>query len=403
MSDWMQKRLVVARWEFMRYFKWRSELISLLIAGAVLAAVYGGVWLMGNYKADQRFEVAAVGLQHLGLAPGEYQRLMLSKVDAEDTLRAEQALASGELDGLLIIDNAAQARLQVDREAGWQSELQALLNQAAQQQVLSEAGLSAEQFQTMLQPLSLQIELTDGETANVNARRFAMVVLGLMLFALFNSFAYYFASITSEKQQRVCEQILSVVPAQVWVDGKIAGLTLYGAKALLNVAVWAAVGLLVFGLTSGSMPDLSGLMPGPGVVLVVVLFALLGLLFWNSALAAVASTIDDPNSSSRSSLMMLPMVPVILVFFALDISSSAYMVAMSWFPPTAWVAMPARHVIDGVALWQLLGSLALMLAAVWWMRGAAGRLFSTGILMYGQEPGWRDMGRALISKSGLKH
>ena len=250
----------------------------------------------------------------------------------------------------------------------------------------------------MQQPLSLQVELTDSDAENVNARRFAMVVLGLMLFAVFNSFAYYFASITSEKQQRVCEQILSVLPAQVWIDGKIAGLTLYGAKSLLNVAVWAGVGLLAFGFTSGSMPDLSGLLPEAGVVLVVLLFALLGLLFWNSLLAAVASTIDDPNSSSRSSLMLLPIVPVVLVFFALDIASSPFMLAMSWFPPTAWAAMPARHVVEGVAAWELSASLLLMLASVYWVRGAAGRIFASGMLMYGKEPTLRDMTRVLLNR-----
>ena len=121
MSDWMQKRLVVARWEFMRYFKWRSELVSLLIAGALLATVYGGMWLMGNYKADQRFEVAVIGLEQLGLAPGDYQRLTLRSADTGNLQHELDLLAAGDIDGVLRIDNSAQASLQVERRANWQS------------------------------------------------------------------------------------------------------------------------------------------------------------------------------------------------------------------------------------------------------------------------------------------
>ena len=39
--------------------------------------------------------------------------------------------------------------------------------------------------------------------------------------------------------------------------------------------------------------------------LMLVLFAMLGFGFWFTLFALVAATINDPNSSSRSSLMFL--------------------------------------------------------------------------------------------------
>lgn len=404
MNNSLRKRLVVARWEFMRYFKWRSELVALLLAGALIGLVYGGMWLMDRYKADERFEVAAIGLEHIDLPAAEYQQIQLQAASMQDLPALETRLADEALDGILMIDSPTQARLRADRGAGWHGQLEALLNEAARDQALTRADVSAEQFQHWLNPIGLSVELNaTGDAASTrsesNARRFAMVVLGFMLFAVFNSFAYYFASITTEKQQRVCEQILSAIPSQVWIDGKILGLTVLGCKSLINILVWACAGFAVYVITTGEMPEVLSLLPTANVAAVVLMFSLLGLFFWNSILAAVAATIDDPNSSSRSSLMLLPIVPVVLVFFALDISTSPIMLFMSWFPPTAWAAMPARHVIDGVATWELLGSLLLMVGAVYWARGAAGRIFTTGILMYGKEPGWKHMARAALGRN----
>jgi len=393
--------LTVARWEFMRYFKWRQELIGLLIMGSIIGAFYGGVWLMDRYKAGERFEVAAIGLEQLELEAGQYGRLQLIDKSDSDQAVMKERLDAGELDGLLRIENAQEAGLTVASEGGWQDELEALLNQKARELALSEAGISEARYQSWSQPITLSREIRRAGVAapeGPGSRLFALVVLGLMLFAVFNSFAYYFASITTEKQHRVSEQILSMIPAQAWIDGKILGLTTLGLKSLLNVVLWGVVGLSAFVITSGRLPDLSGLLPPAGTAALIVGFGVLGLLFWNSCLAAIAATIDDPNSSSRSSLMMLPIIPVVLVFFGLDIATSPFMIFMSWFPPTAWAAMPARQVMEGVAAWELIGAFLLLMAAVWWIRLAAGRIFATGMLMYGKEPGLGMLWQAIRGK-----
>ncbi|MEA5445026.1 ABC transporter permease [Gammaproteobacteria bacterium AB-CW1] len=391
--------LSVARWEFMRYFKWRQELIALLVMGVIIGLVYGGVWLMDRYQSGQQFKVAVIGGEHLALPAGELDRFYFqnAEADARDTLA--ESVAAGTLDGLLILHSNSNAVLLAAREARWQESLDQILNQLARQQALMDAGLSVAEYEALSRPLALRIDTGQAGEA-VGSRIFALVVLGLMLLAVFNSFAYYFASITTEKQQRVCEQMLAMIRPQTWVDGKILGLTVLGLKSLLNVALWGLVGLLAYRIVSGSLPDLSAWLPPLGSAFWILGFALLGLLFWNSILAAIAATIDDPNSSSRSSLMLLPILPLVLVFTGLDMPDSPFMVFMSWFPPTSWAAMPARHVMAGVDPLALAASLVLLAAAVWWVRRAAGRIFATGILMYGKEPGWGQMLRALWRREG---
>lgn len=398
MSHDRRKIMSVARWEFMRYFKWRQELIGLLIMAAILGAFYGGNLLMDRYKGSQSFEVAVIGMEQLGMQPGEYGRLRLEAANAteQDTLLAE--IATETLDGLLLIDTPEQARLQIARDGGWHEELEALINTRAREHALAEAGVTAAEFEHWSRPMTLAVERRQSGAVvreESGSRMFALIMLGVMLFAVFNSFAYYFASITAEKQQRVSEQILSAISAQTWIDGKILGLTTLGCKALIKPLLWGFVGLAAYTMSTGNMPDLEGLMPPVGTAVLISSFALLGLLFWNCVLAAIAATIDDPNSSSRSALMMLPMVPVVLVYLGLDVAGNPFMVFMSWFPPTAWAAMPARHVMEGVAAWELMGALILLLFAVGWVRRAAGKIFATGMLMYGKEPGLGTLWRTL--------
>jgi len=48
-----------------------------------------------------------------------------------------------------------------------------------------------------------------------------------------------------------------------------------------------------------------------------------------------------------------------------------------------------------VPIWEILLSLTLLIAAVAFMRRAAGKIFGMGILMYGKEPTWTEMLRSI--------
>jgi ABC-2 type transport system permease protein len=88
------------------------------------------------------------------------------------------------------------------------------------------------------------------------------------------------------------------------------GIAAYSLAGIANTAVGC---LLVFGalrLTSDfSLPRAA---VRPSVLLTLPATTILGLLLWNAFFAAVAATLDDPNTSSRSSLVMLPTLPVVL-------------------------------------------------------------------------------------------
>jgi ABC-2 type transport system permease protein len=230
-----------------------------------------------------------------------------------------------------------------------------------------------------------------GEAPATRGERLLVIgFLILLMSAVFTCFAYFFTSITSEKQARVTEQIVSAIPMQTWMDGKLLGISLLGIKSMLTLSLWA--GLVAFGVHVFAPEQLAKL-GGIGVdkLLVGLCFILLGLAFWNSFLAGVAATIDDPNNSTRSALMFIPSIPSFLAFPMLDHADNAAVVVMSWLPLTSMAVMPVRYALTEVALWEVLGAALLLLWCVHLMRRYASRIFRAGMFLYGKEPSWREM------------
>lgn len=379
----------VARFEFMRYFKWKQELIGLAILIILFAAMTGGGALMSAAKNSERFDVAVIDPVKLDLPYGESKRLTLLKEEPGAQERLAADVDAGKLDGLLVIRDRDNATLIVNREPSWRKELNKALGDARLNLHLQERGISKEEFERWQKPVDITLEYSPNarRPASDSSRTLAMILVGVVMTGIMTGFALFFASITSEKQQRVSELVVSAIPHQTWIDGKLIGLTGHGLKGMVTLCLYGLVitiGIITFGDgDENPLAAISWTMVG-----ITLLFALGGLLFWNGFLCAIAATIDDPNSSTRSSVMMVPMLFIMLVFFGIDAPENLMMRVLSWLPMSSIAAMPARVAHGTVAAWEIAGSLLLLIASIFWMRRIASRIFQAGMLFYGKEASW---------------
>jgi len=120
-------------------------------------------------------------------------------------------------------------------------------------------------------------------------------------------------------------------------------------------------------------------------------FALAGVYLCTAFMAAIAAAIDDPNHSAKTSIMLLPLLPMFITFVTLDSPSGWALTFLSFFPITSFAAMPVKMSLIDVPLWHPLLSLALVMALCIWIRTAAARLFKMGMNMYGKEPSFKEM------------
>jgi ABC-2 type transport system permease protein len=225
----------------------------------------------------------------------------------------------------------------------------------------------------------------------------AVAAVAIVLYGVFSSMAYVLISVTAEKQLRVTEQVISAISPQTWIDGKILGIA---GVALVNVLVFVIGGALY--IVGGSIASGRGLSLGPVdpmAVLWILIFALLGFLFWLSVFGTVAATIDDPNTSTRGPLMFLPALFSAAGFMILRNPDSTFARITGLLPLTSSAVMPARMALTDVPWWELVISAALLAGAALLARRAAGRVFSVAMLMYGKEPSWNEI-RRWVGESG---
>lgn len=390
MSAWSE-RLEVARWEFQRFVKPKQLFWSVVITAAMGGVGYSFTWFAGR---SERVEatVAVIGGDALDFEALATDGITLvpHSASAADSLRAE--VAAGELDGLLIVRSSAEAELFVEREPSWHTVVQARLSEARQAEAMRDAGLTPDLLAELLAPVDLEIVEERAGGGGLGTRLAAIFAVGAVLYGIFTAVAYMFVSVTGEKQLRVAEQVLSTIPPQTWIDGKMIGLAGVAGVSVLTIGAGVIVFLLGRSIARGSFA-LPALAADPVALMLIMLFALLGFAFWLAFFGVVAATIDDPNTSTRGPLMFVPIVLSGAGFLILGNPDSTLARVLALLPPTSPFVVPARLATTDVPVLEIVLPALLLAGGTWLLRGAAGKVFAVGMLLYGKEPGWAEVRR----------
>lgn len=398
-SNKLHQTWLVTTWEFMHFFKWKQELISKLIMIGIALVV-----LLWQYIKDEQSPhyTVAIHASTVSLNNSEsFTYLTNNKSLAE--LKADLA-NEDMLDAILSlkVDNNGVTALTVlskDKQA-WLSDLQQDLHQQFSLIYADNLGLTPNQLNVLKQPVTFKSHYlnTSIKSDDSPATTTAISMILLMAVGIFTSFGQLFVSVTGEKQQRVTEQLYSRISPQTWIDGKILGQMLHALKAMITATITASLGYAFASvIISGNSLDFSmidwTLLPW------LFLFSIAGVYLCTAFMAAIAAAIDDPNHSAKTSIMLLPLLPMVITFITMDSASGWALTFLSYFPITSFVAMPVRLSLIELPLWQPLLSLALIVVLCLWVRTAAARLFKMGMTMYGKEPSFKDMLKWTIKES----
>ncbi len=383
MTRWQAVKLITG-WEFRRFLRWGELLLSIVI---IAGLGIGGAWAIELFsdRGDNAITIALAGSDEL---PASDRFEFVPYADSE---AAMAALEDGSVDGVLSAEDPEAPVLTLERERPWTPELAEFMVQAVLDERLASAGIDEATFGGLLQPVDLDVQLIEGSV--MSGSLVILLVAGAMLFAVFTGTGLLFTAITGEKTQRITEQIVSAVSPQAWIDGKVLGTGLYVIVNLTCIAIGLAIAIVVNMLRSeGSLPPLPAINLSPALLIPTVVFALLGGALYFLFFAAIAATIDDPTTSQRGGLIMLPPAFVGLSFLGLmgSVDNVLFRV-LSYVPLTSPSAMPIRLLMGDASWLEAAISLLLLVAAVIAMRWIAGRIFALGILMTGKEPSLREM------------
>lgn len=366
----------------------RPDFVISLALTPVLAV--GSMLLMGTLarvtKSDRTVAVVwPSGVADTLSARSGYRWTYPRGADATDAaLRA--ALAAKRVDAAVRLsagwERGEPVELLLRRELpGAAGAIGAHLREAARPLRAASHGLGAAALAALDDSVRMRATVTVPGAGGSRADRVAAVVLLLsLLVTIFATYSYLMIGIAGEKQARFTEVVVSAIPAQAWIDGKLAAFTLVGLIQLV-VYVGSAIGLALgtrFPLPGGfSIATVAG----------ATLLTVFGLLFYNALIALVMATLKDLQSSSsfQGSFVMLPFLPLVFLGPVLATPDAPWLSVVSLLPPCAPLLIPTRMALGAVPAWEFTLGLVLLALAAWLMRGAAGHAFRLGMLMYGKD------------------
>jgi ABC-2 type transport system permease protein len=395
----MRQLRLVTTWEFMQFFKWKQELVSKFIMLAIAAMVF--IWQTVKDDNEPSYQIAITTSNAEYALPDKIAQFeFIASTKPLDTLTSQLKEESA-FDAVLVqsLNENGQRQLSIysQEKLPWLTALQQTLTKHYSLAFAEKLGLQKPQLEVLTTPAVFSLNYMDESIKDDDGVSSASAIGMIILLALgvFTAFGQLFAGVTGEKQQRVTEQLYSCVSAQTWIDGKICGQILHGIKAMITGALTGLLSFAFFSVIINNQ-SLSFAFINWSLIPWLFLFALAGLYLCTAFMAAIAAAIDDPNHSAKTSLMLLPLVPMILTFLSMDSPSGWALNFLSYFPLTAFAAMPVKMSLVEVPIWQPLLSLSIMLSLCLWVRAAAGRLFKMGMIMYGKEPTLKDMLRWTI-------
>ena len=386
--NYIKQIITVTRWEYSRFFKPKNEAIGIIIMLLLSGALYFG----GKYALSESMPEIKVFV--LNDNNGTLTEILKNNFTVQQLASSEKdifikGLNENKNNVLLHIKNGT-IELYAYKNNRDIKKLKTYLDIYHQQIEKQRLGLSADDLASVLSPASTEETFIIKDTSR-NRLILSYFFAGLMILAVFLSFAYQFTAITGEKQLKITEQIVSAISPQVWMDGKILGITLTGISSMITYSLLFILGgVIYFQFTGTSVLTILEYLHFPSIALFLP-FALMGVLIWNAILAAIASVITDPNNSGKSSLMMLPLVFVIASFLVTRDPDSGLSVFLSWFPLTSATSMPMRWAITEVGISQLIGSFLILLLTFYLIRKIAAKIFRVSILLTGKEPSWSEV------------
>lgn len=392
---YLKQVITVTRWEFSRFFKPKNEALGIFIMLLVSAISYFATRYAFTDTVTKTEIIVSNDTDETLIA---YLKTLyiIKQIPVNDKEKAISNLKDKK-DGILLEKDSVNFVVHAYKKTLAIKKLKTHLTAFHQQMEMQKIGLSDSELKTVLSQAAVLESFVYTDNSK-NRLVLSYFFAGLMIMAVFLSFAYQFTAITGEKQLKITEQIISAISPQVWMDGKIIGITLTGISSMFTYATLSIIGgMLFFQFTGKPLSGLLDYLYFPSIALYLP-FVFLGILLWNAILAAIASLITDPNNSGKSSLMMLPLVFIIASFLITRDPDSGLSVFLSWFPLTSATSMPMRWAITEVDYWELAGSFLLLLLTFYFLRILAAKIFRVSILITGKEPSWKEIFKLIKQK-----
>jgi ABC-2 type transport system permease protein len=435
----MNKILLIIQREYLSRVKNRTFILTTLLTPLLFALMIGGgVFFSMQGHSTHKIAVSDANGYFKGNLKNSDELIFEFPGDVDTS----NYISRGYTDILLIpkFEGTAKADyiIRSKKSIGMmlQSDIERKVNAAIEDQRLQENGISRSQLDSIHEQSKFAQLRTQQQGQNgikESSEKLASAVgygCGILIYLTMIIYGMMvLRGIMEEKTNRIAEVVISSVKPFQLMMGKIIGI---GAVGITQFILWI---ILIIGLTTAAqafiphdvMDQVSqlqqngGVMPGGGAMrvsedaqrmyaikhtmgtanwpLIIGSFAfyfLGGYLFYAALFAAVGSVVEDIQGSQ--SLTLPVTMPIIFSFFimtsAIQNPDSSLAVWASIIPFSSPIVMMARiafGVPGTVPYWQLGASMVSLVVGFLFTTWLAGKIYRTGILLYGKKTSWKEM------------
>jgi ABC-2 type transport system permease protein len=428
----MNKIWLIIKREFITRVRKRSFLIVTLLVPVFFAAmIIVPVLIATNTKEEKR--VAVIDDSHLffNRFPDDkgvyYKYLEHTAIDTFRTKYAEYGYA-----GLLYIPD-----FDINRPAGItyysnaqpgiaiESRLTRRMNDLIEEERMKRANIDAEKLKAVKSDISIDFKTgEDGKKGSSAVAYGVGYASGFIIYIILMFFGMsVMRGVMEEKVSRIAEVMISSVKPFQLMMGKVIGIASVGLLqfliwVILIVAVQLLMSLFMSADTIGAISQGDAMVQSGSnaammeavqkihfimdsvnwtlIICCFIFYFLGGYLFYAALFAAVGSLVNEDPSDAQS--LTFPVTLPIIIGITLMMSSiqnptGPVAVWGSIIPFTSPIVMMARipYGVPGtVPYWQLALSAILLIIGFLFTTWMAGKIYRTGILMYGKKITWKE-------------
>jgi ABC-2 type transport system permease protein len=423
----MNKTMLIIQREYLTRVRKKTFILSTILFPLLYLLLIFGTSYMAK-KSTRVLDIAVIdssGLLNKAIVQQANQLDSSSKLEyfTGDVENLQKNYVELGYDGYVVVPAGSTATTQTGlilktertNSVGSVMQVQSKLNDVFTQLKAEKLGIDPQKRAALNQPsINLVQENEKDKTANAATAGTIGMVCGLLIYFILLIYgSQVMMGVMEEKTNRIAEVVISSVRPFQLMLGKIVGI---GLVALTQFILWIAFIFIIYNITKGSSSStVSGYMGGiqqvftsinvPLIIFCFAFYLLGGFFFYSSLYAAIGSAVNEDMREAQS--LSLPIT--LLVIFSIFMSTTAmadptgkiafWGSIIPFSSPIVMMALIPYGVPGTVPWWQLGLSMVLLIAGFIGTTWVAGKIYRTGILMYGKKPSWGEMLKWVFRKA----
>jgi len=424
-----KKVLAVISREFLTRAKTKGFIIGTLIFPLILVLIFGGIFLFSMlfkpasrtyYVVDQTGKIYDEFVQMLPdtLKNGQLKYQLVQQDVQADSLenamtKYQKLVMNNKIDGYLVIpENIVESRevrysaksvSDFDQQRDFSRALSRIVANIRLENIgLSPDVIRQEMAQGNVRLVSRQVtEKGEIEKSGVSSFVLTYFLTYIMLLMIMIYGATLMRSVIEEKSQRITETIISSIKPIELMMGKILGICGLGlVQLILMGAIILAIvhfGESLFVKMGVNIPELLQVIRqidfSPAVFIFMILFFLMGFVFFSSLFAAVGAmvTSEDEGQQMQMPLVFLVLISYFIMFSVAKNPETPMALWTSLIPFFTPLVMFTRIAVsDPILPSGAIISIFTMLLSTVLLIWLVAKIYRVGILMYGKKASFKE-------------